>query len=291
MAGVDAQTVIAFAAGTVSAMVAFSAKYLFDYRLAKRQLEIDERSSLATTLGARPGQLRRVATRLLSRIESLERDAKHLNTWLIPAERSKDDGYYLMSCVQRVFLHVTYAALLQQAMDSLPHETMRARRDLQHQYVLLDLVTEAMTSIGMLEDFPDYPLDRASFQLFTGTLDEVVDLGVGIYNSSSQVVPSSEFVAAYHAGERCLLQIRDWLSSMRHADSRGTIVTARMFAVGAVIRCYLDSDSPTFTDDAELARRLAALSDVAAAQGYDFVGRIPTWLEERALAGRERWTA
>ena len=29
---------------------------------------------------------------------------------------------------------------------------------------------------------------------FTGTLDEVADLGVGIYNRNSQVVPTSEFV-------------------------------------------------------------------------------------------------
>ena len=161
MAGIDAPTLLAFAAGISGTVAAFGAKYLFDYRLAKRKLELHERSNLATALGARPGQFRRVAIRLHSRIESLERDAQHLDTWLIPAERSKEDGYYLMSCVQRVFMHVTYAALLQQAMDSLPHETMRVRRDLQTQYILLDLATEAMTSIGMLEDFPGYPKDRA----------------------------------------------------------------------------------------------------------------------------------
>jgi len=58
----------------------------------------------------------------------------------------------------------------------------------------------------MMEDFPNYPKDRASFQLFTGTLDEMVDLGVGIYNRNSQVVPTSEFAAAYQAGEPCLMQ-------------------------------------------------------------------------------------
>ena len=127
--------------------------------------------------------------------------------------------------------------------------------------------------------------------MFTGTLDEVVDLGVGIYNRHSQVVPTSEFVAADQAGERCLLQIRDWLSAMRYSDPRGTIVTARMFAVGAVMRCYLGSYSPMFTDDSELTRRLAPLSDVVAAQGYDFVGRIPTWLDQQFLVAKERWTA
>ena len=289
MAGIDAPTLLAFTAGIVGTVAAFGAKYLFDYRLARQKLELDERSSLPTALGARPGQLRRAATRLDSRVESLQRDAHHLDSWLIPAERSNADGYYLMSSVQRVFMYVTHAALLQQAMDSLPHETMRARRDLQDQYVLLDLATEAMTSIGMVEDFPGYPKDRASFQLFTGTVDEVVDLGVGMYNRNSQVVPTSEFVAAYQAGERNLMQIRDWLSAMRGSDARGTIVTARMFAVGAIMRCYLRSSAPSFTDDPVLTRRLAPLSSVVAAHSYDFVGRIPKWLDERAQVTRERW--
>jgi hypothetical protein len=141
----------------------------------------------------------------------------------------------------------------------------------------------------MVENFPGYPNDRASFQLFTGTLDEVVDLGVGIYNRNSQVVPTSEFVAAYQAGERNLLQIRDWLSAMRRSDARGTVITARMFAVGAIIRCYIRSNAPAFTDDPELTRRLALLSDVVAAHGYDFVGRIPKWLDEQAQVATERW--
>lgn len=155
----------------------------------------------------------------------------------------------------------------------------------------MELATEAMTSIGMLQDFPGYPKDRASFQLFTGTLDEVVDLGLGIYNRNSQVVSTSEFLAAYQAGERCLLHLRDWVSAMRHADARGTIVTARMFAVGAILRRYLGSGSRTFADDSELTRRLARLSDVAAAQGYDFAGRVPRWLDEQYQVTKERWEA
>ena len=291
MAGIDAPALFAFAAGIAGTVAAFAAKYLFDYRVTKRQLELEERSSLATALGARPGQVRRAATRLQSRVESLERDAQYLDAWLRPAERSMEDGYYLRSSVQRVFMYVTSAAILQQAMDALPHETMRARRDLQNQYVLLDLVTEALTNIGMVDNFPGYPKDRASFQLFTGTLDEVADLGVGIYNRNSQVVPTVEFVAAYQAGERCLLQLREWLSAMRRADARGTVVTARMFAVGAILRCYLRSDPPAFTNDSEFMRRLAPLSDVIAAKEYDFAGRIPAWLDDQCQVAKQRWKA
>jgi hypothetical protein len=290
VAGIDAPALLAFAAGITGTVAAFWAKYFFDYRVATRQLEFDERSGLATSLGGRPGQLRRAATRVHSRIESLERDGPYLDAWLRPAERPEEDGYYLKSTVQRVFMYVTFATLLQQAMDSLPHETMRARRDLQTQYVLLDLAAEALTNIGMVGDFPGYPKDRASFQLFTGTLDEVSDLGIGIYNRNSQIVPTSEFLAAYQSGERCLMQIREWLSAMRRADARGTIVTARMFAVGAILRCYLSSDPPAFAADPYLKTRVAALSDLPASDGYDFVRRIAPWLDRQFEVAKERWT-
>jgi hypothetical protein len=291
VASIDAPALLAFVAGITGTVAAFGAKYLFDYRLAKRQLEFDERSGLATSLGGRPGQLRRAAARLHDRTTSFERDAQNLDSWLRPAEQPKDDGYYLTSSVQRVFMYATYAALLQQAMDSLPHETLRARRDLQTQYVLLDLATEALTNIGMLEGFPGYPKDRASYQLFTGTLDDVADLGVRIFNQNSQVVPTSEFLAAYRGGERYLMQVREWLSAMRHTDARGTVITARMFALGAILRCYLRSDAPAFVDDLELRTRLGGLSKLPAAKGYDFGAQIPPWLDRATVAAEQRWSA
>lgn len=87
------------------------------------------------------------------------------------------------------------------------------------------------------------------------------------------------------------MQLRDWLGAMGGADARGTIVTARMFAVGAILRRYLGSSSRAFSDDSELTRRLARLSDSAAAQGYDFVGRLPEWLDEQYEVAKERWEA
>ena len=133
MGGIDAPALLAFAAGIISIVAAFAANYFLDYRLTKRQLEFDERSSVAGVLGARPGQLRRAAKRLESRIASFDRDAKQVGAWLTSGKRPPGDGYYLTSSVQRLFVYVTFAALLQQAMDALPHETMRARRDLQDQ--------------------------------------------------------------------------------------------------------------------------------------------------------------
>lgn len=82
MGGIDAPALLAFAAGIISIVAAFAANYFLDYRLTKRQLEFDERSSVAGVLGARPGQLRRAAKRLESRIASFDRDAKQVGAWL-----------------------------------------------------------------------------------------------------------------------------------------------------------------------------------------------------------------
>jgi hypothetical protein len=64
-----------------------------------------------------------------------------------------------------------------------------------------------------------------------------------------------------------------------------------MFAVGAIISRFLRSSSRAFTEDAELKRQLASLSDVHAAHGYDFVGHVPMWLDEQFRVAKERWRA
>jgi hypothetical protein len=48
----------------------------------------------------------------------------------------------------------------------------------------------------MFPGFPEYPTDKAEYQLFTGTVDEAADLGVAMHNRSSHIIPTSEFTAA-----------------------------------------------------------------------------------------------
>jgi hypothetical protein len=139
MASIDAPTLLGFAAGIAGTVAAFGAKYAFDFRLAKRRLELDERAALATALGGSPGQLRRSAIRMKDRVDAFFRDEQFLSSWLAAANEPVRDGYFLRSSVQRLFAFLSWAALMQQAMDALPAKTLRARRDLQHLYGLLDL--------------------------------------------------------------------------------------------------------------------------------------------------------
>jgi hypothetical protein len=148
---IDAQAVVGFAVGIAGTVSAFGAKYAFDFRLGKRRLELDERAALTTVLGGRPGQLRRSSIRMKDRVDGFFREDTDRGPWLVPASSPGQDGYLLRSSVQRVFLFLSCSALMQQALDSLPAETLRARQDLQYQYALIDLSMEVQTNISMFD--------------------------------------------------------------------------------------------------------------------------------------------
>jgi hypothetical protein len=281
------RTLLAFVAGVGGTVAAFGAKYAFDFRLAKRRLELDERAAVATAMAGRPGQLRRSTIRLKDRIDALFRDAAQLPNWLAPAQSSAKDGYFLRSSVQRVFLFLSWSALLQHALDSLPTETLRARRDLQHQYALMDLGVSVLTNVSVFHTLPGYPTDRAELNLFTGTVDELADLGVAIYNQHAQVIPVAEFASAYEMPEPSLMVLREWISMMSGHDRRSAVIKARFACLGAVLQEIAEPVDRSFSDDAMLGQRLVALA--AAANGYDFAAVLPAWMDAELAGAAARW--
>jgi hypothetical protein len=287
MAEVDAPTLLAFAAGVGGTVAALGAKYAFDFRLAKRRLELDERAAVATAMAGRPGQLKRSTIRLKDRIDALFRDAAQLSSWLAPGPSSGQDGYFLRSSVQRVFLFLSWSALLQHALESLPTETLRARRDLQHQYALMDLGVSVLTSISMFPSLPGYPTDRAEFNLFTGTVDELADLGVAIHDQHAQVIPAAEFSSAYSRPEPSLMVLREWISCMTGRDRRSAVIKARFACLGSVLQEIAEPVDRPFSDDAVLGQRLAGLAPIA--DGYDFASVLPAWLDAEFAGASARW--
>jgi hypothetical protein len=285
-----APAILGFAAGIAGTVSAFAAKYAFDFRLGKRRLELDERAGLATTLGGRPGQLRRASIRLTDRIEAFFRDAPSLRSWLRPASSTRQDGYFLRSSVQRVFMFLSWSTLMQQSLDSLPAETLRARRDLQYQYALLDVSISVLTSIAMFPAFPGYPTDRAEYNLFTGTVDELADLGVAAHNRNAQVIPSSEFIEAYDKPERMMYQLREWISFMRADDTRSAVVKTRFACLAAVLEEVVQPGRhASFSNNTVLHARLAGLE--SSAGGYQLVTVIPHWMETQLTEALDRWPA
>jgi hypothetical protein len=220
--------------------------------------------------------LRRASTRLKDRVDAFFRDARHLQEWLRPASTAVEDSYFLRSSVQRVFLFLSWAALMQQALDSMPAETLRARRDLQRQYALLDLSVRALTDISMFPSFPGYPTDKAEMNLFTGTVDELADLGVAIYNQHAYVIPASEFADAYRGRERSLMVVRGWIGPPGGRDPRSAVIRARFACLGAVLTEVVEeSYGRSFSEDSVLRARLTDLTTPA--NGYDFASILRGW--------------
>jgi hypothetical protein len=221
------------------------------------------------------------------RVDGIFRDAAQLPTWLKPGPTNTADGYFLRSSVQRLFLFVSWAALMQQALDALPEETLRARQDLQRQYALLDLGVEVLTNISMFPGYPNYPTDRDGYHLFTGTVDQLADLGVATYNSSSLVIPTSAFVEAYDEGDPALMRLRAWLGDVGTPKPGAVVIKARLACLGAILTELLESTgTPDFTKHPTLKHRLAGLPG---AEGYDFVALLPSWLDAGFAGATRRW--
>jgi hypothetical protein len=286
MSGLDAPALLGFAAGIIGTVAAFGAKYAFDFRLAKRRLELDERGAIATVLGGRPGQLRRASIRLRDRVDGIFRDMPRMSSWLRQGRSPSADGYFLRSSTHRVFAYLSWATLMQQALDSLPAETLRARTDLQRQYALLEVTCRILTGIDMFNDLPGYQKDREGYHLFTGTVDELADLGVAAFNSNAQVIPASVFEDAYTQGQPTVLRLRNWLSYMSVEDDRANVIKARFACLGAVLEELIAPSNGGFAGRSTLTHRLA---EIALPGGSDVAAVLPSWLDAQLSGAQQRW--
>ncbi|WP_156163533.1 hypothetical protein [Demequina subtropica] len=276
--------------GILGTIGAFAGKYIFDYRLAKRRLELDERAAITTVLGNGPGQLRRSALRLTDRVDGFFRDQDRLRRWLLAEDEPQHDRYFLTSSVQRVFAFVAWGAALQQNLDALPPETLAARRDLRRQYALIELCGEVLTDTKVLLDLPGYVTEREGFHLFTGTVDELADLGTVARHEHGGTIPNEAFADAY-GRDRALLALRTWLGAAGQAGSgepRGIVVMARLACLGAVADMIVRPDlEEPFVDGTVLRTRLEQLESGLA---YPLSQVLPAWMDSQLAQSRNRWT-
>src|SRR5690348_14485372 len=141
---------LSFALGVSTALLGVAAKYFMDYRVAKQRLKMDERAAITMALGNGPGLLRRGTVRLQDRVHACFRDAEHLERWLRASPTPREDGYFLRSFVQRMFVFFSMAGVVQSAIDALPAQTLRARADLRQLYTLIELAKCTLTHVGLL---------------------------------------------------------------------------------------------------------------------------------------------
>ena len=111
---------ISFGAGIFVAIIGFVARYFFDYRIAKRKLQIEEQGSLSAVLGSSQPNLMRATRDLYTRLSNFFEDPDKAREWLEPASTPDKDGYYLNEFVWRLFTFIAWGRITQNAINSLP---------------------------------------------------------------------------------------------------------------------------------------------------------------------------
>lgn len=268
--GQDPAVLLSFGLGVFTSLLGVATKYAMDYRLARRRLELDERAAITVALGNGPGLLRRASLRLRDRAHACFRDAEHIGGWLRPGQDSRQDGYFLRTFVQRMFVFFSLATVVQSAIDALPAQTLRARIDLQQLYTLIELAKCCLTHVGMLPGYPGYVVEREGYHLFIGALDDLADLGAAAYSSHDNTVPVTVFNEYYDSQQPTLMRVRSWLSVASTHDKKAAVVLARLACLESVLEAILKrplAKPAPFVTDAALRE---ALKRIALRHGIDY---------------------
>lgn len=273
---------LSFGLGLGTALLGVAAKYVMDYRLARRRLEMDERAAITSALGYGPGLLRRGSVRLRDRVHACFRDADHIGAWLMPGHVPERDGYFLRTFVQRTFVFFSAAGVVQSAIDALPAQTLTARADLRRLYALIELAKASLTHVGLVNDYPGYVVQAEGYHLFIGALDDLADLGMAVYSDHGNTIPSTVFTDYYAAQQPILMRVRSWLSAAGTGDQKAAVILARLACLEAVLDAMLNPSaggSGHFAADDSLRQRLASIP-VPPGISYAFPQILPQRLDE-----------
>ena len=197
-----------------------------DYRFQRRQLQLQERTAVSDVMGNSLGQLRNSVRRLHDRLESVFRDYRAVTDWLDAKERPADDGYFLKSIVHRLFAFLSWASIVQWAIDALPPETVRERSDLRILYDRIDDARSCLTNSLIILKSESYT-DRQTTLLFVDTLDDLADLGLRTYQRNDKTIPRTAFDEEYLQDREPLRSLRSWLA-LPGKGSQPAIILARL---------------------------------------------------------------
>jgi hypothetical protein len=278
----DLAVILSFGLGLFTALLGVAAKYAMDYRLGRRQLELDERAAITAALGNGPGLLRRAAVRLRDRAHGCFRDAEHIGRWLCAGPAPDQDDFFLRTFVQRVFVFFSAAGVVQSAIDALPPQTLAARSDLRQLYALIELAKASLTHLGLLSGYPGYVVDAEDHHLFIGALDDLADLGMAAYSAHGSTIPAMAFSEHYDSGQPTLMRVRAWLSSAAAPGEKTAVILARLACLEAVLDAILTpptAESAHFASDAALHERLAAIP-LPPGLDYSFPQTMPERLDQ-----------
>jgi len=245
---------LSFAGGIVATLVGFVGKYIFDYKIAKRQfelekkvterrLELEERTSVSTVLGSSQANFARATGDLYARLSNFFEAPDKTRNWLEPADTPAEDEYYLREFCRRLFYFITWGRVTQDAINSLPIGVVEERPDLQRTYVFVNLANSLLTYTWLFRGLENYRDEDESFHLFTGTLERIAELGVRLWKEGEQSIPLNSFDRHYDE-EATMVVLRDLLAQVSEKSSDESpnapgIIVARLATLFAVLAGFL----------------------------------------------------
>lgn len=267
---------IGFAAGIVATLIGLVGKYLFDYKIAKRQfelekrvterrLELEERTSVSNVIGSSQANLARATAELYARLSNFFEAREKACNWLKPGTVPAKDGYYLREFVRRLFYFIAWGRITQDAINSLPVEVIQERYDLQRAYAFVNLSNSILTYTWLFRGLEEYRDYDESFHLFTGTLERVAELGVQTWKGNEQSIPLDAFDKLYQE-ESPLVNLRDFVTQLseepkgERSDAPG-FIAARLAASHVALASFLANDYRWVIDVPEERELVAALKE------------------------------
>lgn len=293
--GLDSDVAVAligFLAGSVAALLGVFSKYLLDYQLEKRKLELQERQNIAVVIGPSQSNLIR-ATRDLFRWLSSFFDHPDLSRQgLIKGLDPARDAPSLHEWARLLFNLIAWGRITQDAINALPAAVIKERADLQQAYVFVDLIVDLLAYGGLFKAIELYEPDSQTMRLFSDHVEALAEAGFRLRQANAGAITRTAVDELYQAPRSALLPLREFVLILNGESALAAgVIVARLAAVRAVAAGFLQGYPWTIQLPAQreiLAELQAHLAYASRSSGANlpFGKRVPRNLD--ALIERYR---
>lgn len=271
---------IGFTAGSVASLLGILSKYLLDYRIERRKLELNERQGISTVLGTSQSNLLRVTRDLFRWLSSFFDNAEKARQRLQPGSTPQTDSDSLQEFSYLLFQFMTWGRITQDAINSLPTAVMNERSDLQRAYVFVDLALDFLAYGGLFNKIESYDSEK-NMRLSMKQIDRITEEGIRIWKEENQNLPRIAFNKLYYSVESPLSALRELLIVLhRNQDNSTSFIVARLAALRGVSAGFLRQYSWTI----DIPRKITIVLHLERHLHYAFpVGTIKSPVTERVL--------
>ncbi len=226
---------ISFLAGSFVALLGVLSKYLLDYRLEKRKLELQERQDIAAVIGPSQANLIRAARDLFRWLSSFFDHPDSSRHWLIKGPDRARDAPSLREWVRLLFNFIAWGRITQDAINGLPAVVAKERADLQQACVFADLVSDRLASGGLFKGVELYEPDSRTMRLFFKHIEALAGAGIRLWQANEGAITRTAVDELYQSPGSALLLLREFVLVLNgEAAPAAGFIVARLAAVRAV---------------------------------------------------------